>query len=1369
MTIAQDNLESVPSWNSSRDALLLCFPPDWRFAQVNLAAITLLGIGEKHEASHLSLTEISPLMQPDGSDSVTRIHLLLNQAMRTGAAFSSWRLQRSGAPDLPCELALTRVTWKGQTGVLLNLREIGPPERGEDLHLDFLARTRELHQIIRLDGRLAYVNDAWCKTLGYSRQEAVGLNLFEVIDPDFHTHCKDIMANVQARGWSERFEVPFIAKEGHRVLLEGETLAVEDTDGQIRLHGVFRDVTEIRMAERRFRMLFECLPEPAWICTDTHFIEANSAALATIGSNRSRFLKLHPADVSPEYQPDGELSRTKAERMAQHCLEYGVYRFDWMHQRLDGTVFPVAVTGTAIDWLGKRSIYITWRDLTEEKLAQSKLEASEERFRALFDTSPFGAALISENGQIELINAQLAKDSGHSSEELVGQCVEILVPDRFQDAHPRHRKAYMAAQTPRLMGHAGQTLSDLPVKRKDGSEYPGEFRLTPFVQGDSKKTLVTIEDITRRKQTDKALKENESRFRQFVEDTPVAMAMLDRDMNYVAASRAWISDFGIEAESLIGLPHDALTPDIPGAWREEYRRALGGETISSPESVRFGKDGTREWSARMTRPWRDAGGEIRGIITTAIPTTLQREQQLALQESQRKFQRLVDDIGEDYVVFVHHLPPGNEMIYVSSGIEAIFGLRVEDVIGKDWASLVDWHPDTIEIAIRQLTKLVKQEAETVEHEMWFTHPNGELRTILVTEHAVFETPGEPPLIEGIARNITRDKQFAGELIDARQRSEAANLAKSQFLSNMSHEIRTPLNIIIHSCYLLDKTALDEQQANRVRTIETAGEALLAQINKILDLAKIEAGEVPSHLETFSLAKVWKDLESMFMSEAATRGLTLSMPEVLSFEPVRLHGDLGKFRQVLTNLIGNALKFTERGSVRVEASMRRVDETLSWLTVRVHDTGIGISDADLPRLFKPFVQLDISDTRTYGGTGLGLHIARTLTEQVGGQMGVESLVGQGSCFWITWPFEPPSDEPDPLAPPMTSVGLATALSSTYLLVVDDNQISRDVCRNILEYAGATVMTAGSGKEALECIAAYPLRFDAVLMDIQMPGMDGRETCRHLREGLAPPDLPIIGLSAGVLESEQISALASGMNAFISKPVKPELLLEILNQLIVSRRGEPLVMPQRPNQIEGPCNDWPAITGIDATLSREISADNRVLFGQLLTSFMTRSPALIRDLRSCVTTDVRAARHQLLGMAGHIGASELVQCLNAVMKEDEDSLQLNIAAIDEVIQVHQALMSALDKTRPVWKFSQSASNSCEASGFGTELSDDLLALKEDLSTQHANAIARVDRLTDRLARTPLEQDWRPIAEAMSLLNFSSAHAQLVRFIERLESAN
>ena len=870
------------------------------------------------------------------------------------------------------------------------------------------------------------------------------------------------------------------------------------------------------------------------------------------------------------------------------------------------------------------------------------------------------------------------------------------------------------------------------------------------------------------------------RFLQTLTDAlPSLIGYWDAELRNRFANRVYREWFGKTAEEMNGirLP-DMLGPNLFARCEPRIRAALGGKPQSfKGRLVRADGSKRRVWT-HLIPDLR--GEEVRGFFALITDITELKRAKAENAQLRRILDESPDIIGMAYL--------DGRPLYMNAAGKRLLGLPPDaDQLPSHLGEL---HPPWAfeEIAEEGIPTALRQGSWTGESAMVLPD-GGEIpvsQMILVHR----DERGRPERLSTIIRDISEQKRYAAELAAANRAAEAASQAKSAFLANMSHEIRTPLNAVLGMAYLLEQSSLDPGQRDRLGKIQTAGRALLALVNDVLDLSKIEASEIELERIPFRLANLCDELRVLVGHQAAQKGLALEfapLPEPLP----ALVGDPHRLRQVLLNLLNNAVKFTAQGGVTF--SVRRLDTPPGDTTpgdappgdavrlrIEVTDTGVGIPADALPTLFTPFTQADSSTTRRFGGSGLGLSIVRQLAELMGGRVGVTSEEGRGSTFWVELPFAPalaPDAEYLPDAghlPEGPHLADGQQLPGVRVLLVDDSDTNLEVAASILEREGALVSTCRNGATALDWLRTPGHPTDIVLMDVQMPVMDGNTAVRELRRDPALAAVPVVALTAGALSSERDKALAAGMDDFLSKPFEPWQMIRVLRQQVERRRGAPLPLGPSREARASPAATWPTIAGIDIVVAQARLGGDLALFTASLGRFLTEFgdwravPPLTREGGGAEAQAAQAALaghlHKLAGGAGLLGA----KTIHRLAKEAETRLQSGgpePGGLDSrLAELADHLAALATAASPYLEADAQAKAEREVAEAGPSApgpdSAALAELKAHLARRRMAAEGHYRRLAPGLRGTLSGEDFNLLDAAMERLDFKAALAVLER---------
>ncbi|MCK9442300.1 MAG: PAS domain S-box protein [Methanothrix sp.] len=845
--------------------------------------------------------------------------------------------------------------------------------------------------------------------------------------------------------------------------------------------------------------------------------------------------------------------------------------------RKDGSTVWVSIQASAInDPNNMASSYQGFLiDITEHKIVEESLKRSEEKYRTLVENLNDVIFTLDNAGLIIYVSPVVEQLLGYKPKEVIGENFAGFI-------HPEDLPGLKGSFYKTMQGKLETYEFRIRDNRNQYRHVRTSSRLEIDEHGRALGITGLLSDITKQKQKDDAEQESESKLAAIIEFLPDATFVIDLQGKVIAWNRAMEEMTGVNKKDMIGQGDHAYAVPFYGERRRQLLDLLDkddkeiasnyqyvqrkGNTIYAEvfTPALFGGKGAHVWAKGA--PIFDAKGKRLGAIESIRDITENKRAKEELQESKDYLDKIINSIGDPIFVKNRH----HQFVLVNNALCALAGRSCEELIGKmDY----DFFPAEQVSVFLEKDELVFETGKENVNEETITDSQGIDRTI-ITKKTLYTDISGNKFIVGIIRDITERKWAEEELQKTNRQLEQsiakanelttlarkANAAKSEFLANMSHEVRTPLNGVIGMTELLLDTDLNSEQQEYAQTIHSSGEALLALVNDILDFSKIEARKLVMEMRDFDLANVLKYTTDLLARSAQEKGLELEC-QVEPAVPMQLRGDAGRLRQILANLGGNAVKFTIRGKIVIRVSVECVEERYVTLRFSVSDTGIGIPANRLKALFTPFTQADGSTTRKYGGTGLGLAISKQLAQMMNGKIGAKSIEGVGSTFWFTARFEKMAHRAESIASlgqtMPTAAGPALDLpGKVRILLAEDNPVNQKVALAMLKRLGFRTDVVANGREAVK--AMQTVAYDLVLMDCQMPEMDGFEATRAVRQKESPalnPSIPIIAMTASAMQADRERCLQAGMSDFIAKPVQPRELAEMLARWLAISRHDP----------------------------------------------------------------------------------------------------------------------------------------------------------------------------------------------------------------------
>jgi len=972
-------------------------------------------------------------------------------------------------------------------------------------------------------GAIVHANPAFCALLGYTEEELVGRHMLSITpEEEREEEEKAMLSLINGGGSSGELKKGFIHRDGHTVPVRVSFWVNRDGSGQpLGTWGLVHDLSgqrqfekQVSMTMEQYRFLADNSEDVIWALNDRlEYIYISPSVKRLRGYSPEDLLGSGIADsMTPEsYETVRKtIQRTRDTADGREVLADQLV-LEFKHR--NGTTFWAEVMAKGMrdgngNWLG---VVGSSRDITARKKVEEKLKTNEEYLKALVSATDDSVGLYTPGGTILTVNEKLAKVLDSDPEEAAGQSVFDFVPNELE---PEARGLFAEAVTTRK-----------PVNRE--VVWTGrlmEANIYPIVGDDGSVSALAsyMRDVTDMRMAERERRKTQEQYRLIVETANEGILGMDANQIITYANDIIADLMGYEVSELMGRPiTDFIEPSELEENRERLaRREQGAKDRYERRFVR--KDGSHVWTLVSASPLIGDDGGFLGVFAMIADIT----------EVRQAHERMLTILnGMDADIYVSDLDT-HEILFMNDHMREKYGAVVS---GNQCHKHLRCSDEPCSFCPK--SELLDAEGRPVGTLVNECYHEGVKRWHLTHDRAIQWLEGRVVHMY-LAADITELKKMEEELKQAIIEAEAANLSKNEFLANMSHEIRTPLNGLLGMLQLMELTSLEPLQREYLTTANESGRNLLKILNDILDLSKVESGKLELEESDFELGQLLDSVLSVFRHQAEMRGIATSWT---IDESLQRHfvADKGRLRQILFNLVGNAAKFTQSGSITVEAyplqSGRGPDSELIFFMVE--DTGIGIPCDKIDAVFDPFTQVDGSLTRKYQGTGLGLGIVHRLVQLMNGTITVSTEEGAGTAIAFTVQAKPiRGKKPGETAPPHKEKG-----AGLHILVAEDERVNRVVIDRILTRLGHKATCVGSGEEALDILGEHA--FDLIMTDIQMPGLDGMDTTHAIRRDLGL-DTPVIALTAHTMKGDKDRFIKSGMNGYIAKPFElKELQAEI----------------------------------------------------------------------------------------------------------------------------------------------------------------------------------------------------------------------------------
>lgn len=1151
-------------------------------------------------------------------------------------------LWRQDGSSFPIELTATPIVENGVTqGAVVIFRDISAMAKTEarlrdkDLRFRIAFDNAPVAQALTTpDGRCMMVNQALCEMIGYPEEALLNRCWTDfVYADDLNDTLRDAVSDVYQQ------EARFIHQDGRIIwtLISGSRVPGADDALAYFIYQI-QDITSRRIMEQslreneeRFRRAFDDAANGMAIASlEGHFLQVNTCFCQMLGYSLEEIIGKSFQYFT--YEDDLGIGPQITQKLVSGEIDSARFEKRYIHK--NGQIIWLFLTASMIRDTQGRPLYFVsqFHDVTSRKTMEEALRTSEESLRYSFENAAIGMALVSSQGQYLKVNPKFCEITGYTSLELCSKTIMDIT-------HPGDKQTSLHLLR-RLQCHEIQTCEmEKRHIHKDGHVVWINLTASSVLDanGDVLYYVAQMQNITKRKRVEQALRDSEENFRRAFDDASTGMAIVSLDGYFLRVNPRLSIITGYSPEELLTKNFHSIT--YPDDWNLDLKHwkeiLLGTHPTCEYEKRYVHKDGRIVWILLTGSGVRDEHGNLMYYVAQMQDITERKRVEQALRDSEERFRSAFDyaSIGKALV------SPDGRWLKVNRMVSKITGYSEEELLNMSFQSIT--HPDDLDIDLKFTEYVLNREIETYQLEKRYIHKDGHCVWIQLNVSPVCEADGRIAYLISQIQDITDRKTAEEQLRKAKEEAEAAASAKAEFLATMSHEIRTPMNAVLGMATLLETTQLTAEQRELLQTIKSGSSTLLGIINDILDYSKIESGKMELDHHALDVKSCIEEAFSLFHQRALKQGIGLSSRIDPSVPPVVL-GDSGRLRQILVNLIGNAIKFTDTGRIEVSVGCEQPPDEQGdvELKFKVSDTGCGIPADKLQLIFDSFTQVAPAISRKYGGTGLGLAICNRLVQLMGGHIWVESKVGQGSTFHFSIQCKVVNRSflniPLTDSPYIFDAQLAVQCPLR-VLVAEDNPVNQKLILYILHKMGYTPSLVKNGQDVLKIIETQS--FDIIFMDIQMPIMDGFEASRRILECYPEEKRPkIIAMTAFGLKEDREKCLAIGMDDYVSKPISAQQIELLLKHWY--HRLQPTPAVSLDHAID------------DGLLLHRVDYDINVL-QEMIDIFEEDCSRLLSGIREAILQDdaasIRRDAHELKGAA---------LAMNALhMKELAATLELN----------------------------------------------------------------------------------------------------------------